>query len=164
MSKLKKTINNIMIENWESDTVWGSAPLPPVFFCAWNFFLVFFEFFHAQKVFFTHKFYKNFTHSPALSRALCQIFSRMGSFLFYRLKSDFNGFVREIFLKNLIFSNFSRTKLVFHGHFLWFFHGKDRLFTQRKPIFFTYVCHFFTYKKKKHCQCVLRVDVSLLPL
>ena len=88
------------------------------FFVREKIFWVFFEFFHAQKVFFTHKFYKNFTHSPALSRALCQFFSRMGSFLFYRLKSDFNGFVREFFLKNLIFSNFSRTKLVFHGHFL----------------------------------------------
>ena len=107
-----------------------------------------FEFFYAQKVFLTHKFYKIFTHSPALSRALCQNFSRMGSFLFYRLKSEFNGFVREIFLKNLIFSKFSRTKWVFHGHFLWFFHGRVRIFTQGKPIFFTHVCHFFTYKKK----------------
>ena len=46
----------------------------------------FFHFFHVQKVVFTHEIYKILTHSPALSRALLEKFSRMGQF-FSRAKS-----------------------------------------------------------------------------
>ena len=96
-----------------------------------------FSVFSREKIAFTDTFFSFFKHTHNFSRALCQNFSRVGSFLFYWLKLEFNGIGRENYWKVKFYENFTRARFIFHGHFLYFFHGQSIISTGTLLIFFT---------------------------
>ena len=114
-----------------------------------TFFRPFFEFFHGQKIAFTHTFLQVFTYSQNFSRALLMIFSRM-DFVFsregYRYFLKFSYYfhacdLREIFTHSIVsftgsfFTNFHAWVGIFTHRFANIyenFHGRDFFFSRRK--------------------------------